>query len=147
MTEQELKHLFKKQIPAAHKSLEEAYSMPEGEAKRYKIDAAMKCIERAFEILDKCHGKMNFKDELILIHKAENFPIERTAAIFYDESDPNAIKKLKALEKWAYKRLYKCLTALKATGQDEAEAVNQSMEERLKARQQRMRGGKHAIRL
>ncbi|MBD8025558.1 hypothetical protein H9636_02690 [Ureibacillus sp. Re31] len=140
MTEQELKYLFKKQIPAAHKSLQEAYLMPEGEAKRYKIEAAMKHIEKGHEILEKCFGKWNFKDELILIHKLENFPIERTASIFYGESDPNAIKKLKALENFAYKRLYKCLTTLEATQEAEDAKIRQSMSERLKARQQRVRG-------
>lgn len=139
MTEQELKHLFKKQIPAAHKSIEEAQSMPEGEAKRYKIEAAMKHLEKGHELLEKCFGKLNFKDELILIHILENIPRERTASIFYVDSDANAIKKLIALENKAYGRLYKCLATLEAAQQSEMEKRKRSMGERLKARQQRVK--------
>ncbi|MGA3676000.1 hypothetical protein [Lysinibacillus agricola] len=79
MTLDELKRLFKKQIPAAYESLKEAETMPEGEVKRYKISAAIEVIEKAQEILASCWDELKFRDELILAHRLDNVPRERTA--------------------------------------------------------------------
>ncbi|MGE8037949.1 hypothetical protein [Lysinibacillus sp. NPDC093692] len=141
MTLDELKRLFKKQIPAAYESLKEAETMPEGEVKRYKISAAIEVIEKAQDILESCCDELNFKDELILAHRTENVPRERTAMIFFDyvNTEPSrAIKNLKALEDLAYKRLLKLLNDQEVHLQDVSN--QQSMADRLKAREERMKG-------
>ncbi|QPQ29983.1 hypothetical protein [Lysinibacillus sp. JNUCC 51] len=143
MTLDELKRLFRKQIPAAYESLKEAEAMPEGEVKRYKISSAIEVIERAQDILDSCGDDLKFKDELILAHRAENVPRERTAVIFFDyvNIEPTrAIKNLKALENLAYKRLLKLLNNQEVHIEDVSNTSQQSMVDRLKAREQRMKG-------
>lgn len=143
MTLDELKRLFKKQIPAAYESLKEAEAMPEGEVKRYKISAAIEVIEKAQGILESCCTDLKFKDELILAHRAENVPRERTAMIFFDyvDTEPTrAIKNLKALEDLAYKRLLKLLNDQEVHSQDVSNTSQQSMADRLKAREERMKG-------
>lgn len=143
MTLDELKRLLKKQIPAAYESLKEAEAMPEGEVKRYKISAAIEVIEKAQGILESCCTDLKFKDELILAHRIENVPRERTAMIFFDyvNTEPQrAIKNLKALENLAYKRLLKLLNNQKVHLKDVSNTSQQSMVDRLKAREQRMKG-------
>lgn len=143
MTLDELKRLFKKQIPAAYESLKEAESMPDGEVRRYKISAAIDVIEKAQDILESCCNDLKFKDELILTHRAENVPRERTAMIFFDyvDTEPTrAIKNLKALEDLAYKRLLKLLNDQEVHSQDVSNTSQQSMADRLKAREERMKG-------
>lgn len=143
MTLDELKRLFKKQIPAAYESLKEAEAMPEGEVKRYKISAAIEVIEKAQGILESCCTDLKFKDELILAHRVENVPRERTAMIFFDyvNTEPTrAIKNLKALENLAYKRLLKLLNDQEVYLEDISNTSQQSMVDRLKAREQRMKG-------
>ncbi len=143
MTLDELKRLFKKQIPVAYESLKEAEAMPEGEVKRYKISAAIEVIEKAQGILESCCTDLKFKDELILAHRIENVPRERTAMIFFDyvNTEPQrAIKNLKALENLAYKRLLKLLNNQKVHLKDVSNTSQQSMVDRLKAREQRMKG-------
>lgn len=143
MTLDELKRLFKKQIPAAYESLKEAESMPEGEVKRYKVSAALQTIGQAQELLTSCWDKLRFKDGLILTHKSENVPQEYTARILYDYAhvEPErAIHNLQALEGIAYKKLYKILSALENDSEQLEAKRQQSMEERLKAREQRIMG-------
>ncbi|UNT55109.1 hypothetical protein [Lysinibacillus capsici] len=143
MTLDELKRLFKKQIPVAYESLKEAEAMPEGEVKRYKISAAIEVIEKAQGILESCCTDLKFKDELILAHRVENVPRERTAMIFFDyvNTEPTrAIKNLKALENLAYKRLLKLLNDQEVYLEDISNTSQQSMVDRLKAREQRMKG-------
>ncbi|MFJ6207337.1 hypothetical protein [Lysinibacillus sp. NPDC092081] len=143
MTLDELKRLFKKQIPAAYESLKEAEAMPKGEVKRYKISAAIEVIEMAQEVLASCWDELKFKDELILVHRLENVPRERTAMIFFDyvNTEPTrAIKNLKALENLAYKRLLKLLNDQEIRLEDVSNTSQQSMADRLKAREQRMKG-------
>jgi len=143
LTLDELKRLFKKQIPAAYESLKEAESMPDGEVRRYKISAAIDVIEKAQDILESCCNDLKFKDELILTHRAENVPRERTAMIFFDyvDTEPTrAIKNLKALEDLAYKRLLKLLNDQEVHSQDVSNTSQQSMADRLKAREERMKG-------
>lgn len=143
MTLDELKRLFKKQIPAAYESLKEAEAMPEGEVKRYKISAAIEVIEKAQGILESCCTDLKFKDELILAHRVENVPRERTAMIFFDyvNTEPTrAIKNLKALENLAYKRLLKLLNDQEVYLEDISNTSQQSMVDRLKAREQRVKG-------
>jgi len=143
LTLDELKRLLKKQIPAAYESLKEAEAMPEGEVKRYKISAAIEVIEKAQGILESCCTDLKFKDELILAHRIENVPRERTAMIFFDyvNTEPQrAIKNLKALENLAYKRLLKLLNNQKVHLKDVSNTSQQSMVDRLKAREQRMKG-------
>lgn len=143
MTLDELKRLFKKQIPAAYESLREAGTMPEGEVKRYKTSAAIEVIEKAQGILENCCTDLKFKDELILAHRVENVPRERTAMIFFDyvNTEPQrAIKNLKALENLAYKRLLKLLKDQEVHLEDISNTSQQSMANRLKAREQRMKG-------
>lgn len=143
MTLDELKRLFKKQIPAAYESLKEAGAMPEGEVKRYKISAAIEVIEKAQDILSSCWDELKFKDELILAHRLDNVPRERTAVIFFDyvDTEPTrAIKNLKALENLAYKRLLKLLNDQEVRLEDVSNTSQQSMADRLKAREQRMKG-------
>lgn len=143
MTLDELKRLFKKQIPAAYESLKEAEAMPEGEVKRYKTLAAIEVIEKAQGILESCWDELNFRDELILAHRLENVPRERTAMVFYDyvQIEPiRAIKNLKALENLAYKKLHKLLNSLEVHSEDLSNTTQQSMADRLKAREQRMKG-------
>ncbi|WP_427107961.1 hypothetical protein [Lysinibacillus xylanilyticus] len=117
--------------------------MPEGEVKRYKISAAIDVIEKAQDILTSCWDELKFKDELILAHKVENVPVELTAQILYDYAhvEPKrAIHNLQALEGVAYKKLYKILCAQKANSVGLKVERQQSMEDRLKAREQRMKG-------
>ncbi|WP_369354299.1 hypothetical protein [Lysinibacillus capsici] len=117
--------------------------MPEGEVKRYKIFAAIEVIEKARGILESCCTDLKFKDELILAHRIENVPRERTAMIFFDyvNTEPQrAIKNLKALENLAYKRLLKLLNNQKVHLKDVSNTSQQSMVDRLKAREQRMKG-------
>jgi len=143
LTLDELKRLFKKQIPVAYESLKEAEAMPEGEVKRYKISAAIEVIEKAQGILESCCTDLKFKDELILAHRVENVSRERTAMIFFDyvNTEPQrAIKNLKALENLAYKRLLKLLNNQKVHLKDVSNTSQQSMVDRLKAREQRMKG-------
>ncbi|MFW7189935.1 hypothetical protein [Lysinibacillus sp. BNK-21] len=143
MTLDELKRLFKKQIPVAYESLREAETMPEGEVKRYKTSAAIEVIEKAQGILESCCNDLKFKDELILAHRIENVPRERTAMIFFDyvNTEPQrAIKNLKALENLAYKRLLKLLNDQEVHLEDVSNTSQQSMADRLKAREQRMEG-------
>ncbi|MDM5246207.1 hypothetical protein [Lysinibacillus sp. G4S2] len=143
MTLDELKRLFKKQIPAAYESLKEAETMPEGEVKRYKISAAIEVIEKAQDILSSCWDELKFKDELILAHRLDNVPRERTAMIFFDyvNTEPTrAIKNLKALENLAYKRLIKLLNDQEVHLEDVSNTSQQSMADRLKAKEQRMKG-------
>lgn len=143
MTLDELKRLFNKQIPAAYESLKEAETMPDGEVRRYKISAAIEVIEKAQDILESCCNDLKFKDELILAHRAENVPRERTAMIFFDyvDTEPTrAIKNLKALEDLAYKRLLKLLNDQEVHSQDVSNTSQQSMADRLKAREERMKG-------
>ncbi|MFJ7840342.1 hypothetical protein ACIQXG_12855 [Lysinibacillus sphaericus] len=140
MTLDELKRLFKKQIPAAYESLKEAEAMPEGEVKRYKTLAAFEVIEKAQGILESCWDELNFRDELILAHRLENVPRERTAMVFYDyvQNEPmRAIKNLKALENLAYKKLHKLLNSQEVRSKD---LSKEKMADRLKAREQRMKG-------
>lgn len=140
MTLDELKRLFKKQIPAAYESLKEAEAMPEGEVKRYKTLAAIEVIEKAQGILESCWDELNFRDELILAHRLENVPRERTAMVFYDyvQNEPmRAIKNLKALENLAYKKLHKLLNSQEVRSKD---LSKEKMADRLKAREQRMKG-------
>lgn len=143
MTLEELKRLFKKQIPAAYESLKEAEAMPDGEVRRYKISAAIEVIENASDILASCWDELKFRDELILAHRLDNVPRERTAMIFYDyvQTEPiRAIKNLKALENLAYKKLYKLLNSQKVRLEDLSNITQQSMADRLKAREERMKG-------
>ncbi|WP_375199988.1 hypothetical protein [Bacillus sp. RS11] len=143
MTLDELKRLFKKQIPAAYESLKEAEAMPEGEVKRYKISAAIDVIEKAQDLLASCWGELKFKDELILAHRVENVPVELTAKILYDYAhveSKRAIHNLQALEGVAYKKLYKILCTQKANSVGLKVEREQSMANRLKAREQRMKG-------
>ncbi len=143
LTLDELKRFFKKQIPAAYESLREAKTMPEGEVKRYKISAAIEVIEKAQDILESCSSDLKSKDELILAHRAENVPRERTAMIFFDyvNTEPTrAIKNLKALEDLAYKRLLNLLNNQEICSEDLLNTTQQSMADRLKAREQRMKG-------
>ncbi|WGT39048.1 hypothetical protein QH639_25255 [Lysinibacillus sp. 1 U-2021] len=143
MTLDELKRLFKKQIPAAYESLKEAEAMPEGEVKRYKISAAIEVIEKAQGILESYCTDLKFKDELILAHRVENVPRERTAMIFFDyvNTEPTrAIKNLKALEDLAYKKLLNLLNNQEICSEDLSNTTQQSMADRLKAREQRMKG-------
>lgn len=143
MTLDELKRLFKKQIPAAYESLREAETMPEGEVKRYKTSAAIEVIEKAQDLLASCWDGLKFKDELILAHRLDNVPRERTAMIFFDyvNTEPSrAIKNLKALENLAYKRLLKLLNNQEICSEDLSNTTQQSMADRLKAREQRMKG-------
>lgn len=140
MTEQELKKLFRKLIPNAYKSLQEAASMQESEAKRYKVSAALKTIDRAQEILTSCWGELRFKDELILTQRAENVPRPVTAHIFYGSAEKNDIKKIIALEDWAFKRLNRLLSAQQSAEVDLQQETNESIAERLKAREQRLKG-------
>ncbi|MEQ6050183.1 hypothetical protein U2I53_14130 [Lysinibacillus capsici] len=143
MTLDELKRLFKKQIPAAYESLREAETIQEGEVKRYKTSAAIEVIEKAQGILESCCTDLKFKDELILAHRVENVPRERTAMIFFDyvNTEPQrAIKNLKALENLAYKRLLKLLNDQEVHLEDVSNTSQQSMADRLKAREQRMKG-------
>ncbi|MFM9535509.1 hypothetical protein [Lysinibacillus sp. IITD104] len=143
MTLDELKRFFKKQIPAAYESLKEAETMPEGEVKRYKISAAIEVIEKAQGILESCCTDLKFKDELILAHRVENVPRERTAMIFFDyvNTEPTrAIKNLKALEDLAYKKLLNLLNNQEICSEDLSNTTQQSMADRLKAREQRMKG-------
>ncbi|UDK95244.1 hypothetical protein EYB33_02790 [Lysinibacillus sphaericus] len=140
MTLDELKRLFKKQIPAAYESLKEAEAMPEGEVKRYKTLAAIEVIEKAQGILESCWDELNFRDELILAHRLENVPRERTAMVFYDyvQNEPmRAVKNLKALENLAYKKLHKLLNSQEVRSKD---LSKEKMADRLKAREQRMKG-------
>ncbi|EON73840.1 hypothetical protein [Lysinibacillus sphaericus] len=143
MTLDELKSLFKKQIPAAYESLKEAEAMPEGEAKRYKISAALQTIGQVQDILTSCWDELRFKDGLILAHRAENVPREHTARIFYDYAhvEPErAIHNLQALEGISYKKLYKILST-QENDLEHLEAERQrSMAERIKAREQRIKG-------
>lgn len=143
MTLEELKRLFKKQIPAAYDSLKEAEVMPEGEVKRYKVSAALQTIEQAQELLTSCWDKLRFKDGLILAHRSENVPQECTARILYDYAyiEPErAIHNLQALEGISYKKLYKILS-VQENDLEHLEAERQrSMAERLKAREQRIKG-------
>ncbi|WP_068985155.1 hypothetical protein [Lysinibacillus xylanilyticus] len=143
MTLDELKRLFKKQIPAAYESLKEAETMPEGEVKRYKISAAIEVIEKAQDLLASCWDELKFKDELILAHRLDNVPRERTAMVFYDyvQTEPTrAINNLKALEDLAYKKLHKLLNSQEVRSEDLSNTTQQSMVDRLKAREQRMKG-------
>lgn len=143
MTLEELKRLFKKQIPAAYESLKEAEAMPDGEVRRYKISAAIEVIENASDILASCWDELKFRDELILAHRLDNVPRERTAMIFYDyvQTEPiRAIKNLKALENLAYKKLYKLLNSQEVRLEDLSNITQQSMADRLKAREERMKG-------
>jgi len=143
LTLEELKRLFKKQIPAAYESLKEAEAMPDGEVRRYKISAAIEVIENASDILASCWDELKFRDELILAHRLDNVPRERTAMIFYDyvQTEPiRAIKNLKALENLAYKKLYKLLNSQKVRLEDLSNITQQSMADRLKAREERMKG-------
>lgn len=143
LTLDELKRFFKKQIPAAYESLKEAETMPEGEVKRYKISAAIEVIEKAQGILESCCTDLKFKDELILAHRVENVPRERTAMIFFDyvNTEPTrAIKNLKALEDLAYKKLLNLLNNQEICSEDLSNTPQQSMADRLKAREQRMKG-------
>lgn len=137
MTEKELRDFFKKKIPAAHKSLEEAAKMPEGEAKRYKVESALKRIDKGYELLECCGSDLNPKDILLLSHRLENVPIEYTANIFYPHNDNNKIRKVKAIIYKAIDRMSVQLKAQKATQQAEKERMREKMQERLKARQQR----------
>lgn len=117
--------------------------MPDGEVRRYKISAAIDVIEKAQDILESCCNDLKFKDELILTHRAENVPRERTAMIFFDyvDTEPTrAIKNLKALEDLAYKRLLKLLNDQEVHSQDVSNTSQQSMADRLKAREERMKG-------
>lgn len=143
MTLEELKRLFKKQIPAAYESLKEAEAMPDGEVRRYKISAAIEVIENASDILASCWDELKFRDELILAHRLDNVPRERTAMIFYDyvQTEPiRAIKNLKALENLAYKKLHKLLNSQEVRLEDLSNITQQSMADRLKAREERMKG-------
>ena len=143
MTLDELKRLFKKQIPATYESLKEAEAMPEGEVKRYKISTAIEVIEKAQDVLASCWDELKFKDELILVHRLENVPRERTAMVFFDyvNTEPTrAMKNLKALENLAYKRLLKLLNGQEVRLEDVSNISQQSMADRLKAREQRMKG-------
>jgi len=143
LTLDELKRLFKKQIPAAYESLKEAETMPEGEVKRYKISAAIEVIEKAQDILESCCDELNFKDELILAHRVENVPVELTAKILYDYAhveSKRAIHNLQALEGIAYKKMHKILCTQKANSVGLKVEREQSMSNRLKAREQRMKG-------
>ena len=143
LTLDELKRLFKKQIPAAYESLKEAETLPDGEVRRYKISAAIEVIQKAQDILESCCNDLKFKDELILAHRAENVPRERTAMIFFDyvNTEPTrAIKNLKALENLAYKRLLKLLNNQEVHLVDVSNTSQQSMADRLKAREERMKG-------
>lgn len=143
LTLDELKRLFKKQIPAAYESLKEAETMPEGEVKRYKISAAIEVIEKAQDILTSCWDELRFKDELILAHRVENVPVELTAQILYEYAhvEPKrAIHNLQALEGIAYKKLYKILCVQKADSAGIEVERRLSMAERLKVREQRMKG-------
>lgn len=114
--------------------------MPEGEVKRYKTLAAIEVIEKAQGILESCWDELNFRDELILAHRLENVPRERTAMVFYDyvQNEPmRAIKNLKALENLAYKKLHKLLNSQEVRSKD---LSKEKMADRLKAREQRMKG-------
>lgn len=143
LTLDELKRLFKKQIPAAYESLRKAETMPEGEVKRYKTSAAIEVIEKAQGILESCCNDLKFKDELILAHRIENVPRERTAMIFFDyvNTEPTrAIKNLKALENLVYKRLLKLLNDKEVCSEELSNTTLQNMADRLKAREERMKG-------
>ncbi|MGA3600771.1 MULTISPECIES: hypothetical protein [Lysinibacillus] len=143
MTLDELKRLFKKQIPAAYESLKEAETMPEGEVKRYKISAAIEVIEKAQDVLSSCWDELKFKDELILVHRLDNVPRERTAMVFYDyvQTEPTrAINNLKALEDLAYKKMHKLLSSQEVNSENISNKRQQSMADRLKAREERMKG-------
>ena len=140
MTVAELRRLFKKQIPAAYQSLQEAATMPESEAKRYKVQKALEHINKGYEILAKCEGHLRGVDELMLYQRVENISIEKTALVLYGKADKKSIHNAIALEGHVFKRLYKCLTAQEATQQAETEKVRQSMAERLKAREERLGG-------
>lgn len=143
LTLDELKRLFKKQIPAAYESLKEAEAMPEGEVKRYKISAAIEVIEKAQDMLASCWDELKFKDELILAHRLDNVPRKRTAMVFYDyvQTEPTrAINNLKALEDLAYKKMHKLLSSQEVNSEDISNKRQQSMVDRLKAREQRMKG-------
>lgn len=143
MTLAELKRLFKKRIPAAYESLKEAEAMPEGEVKRYKISAAIEVIEKAQDVLSSCWDELKFKDELILVHRLDNVPRERTAMVFYDyvQTEPTrAINNLKALEDLAYKKMHKLLSSQEVNSENISNKRQQSMADRLKAREERMKG-------
>lgn len=137
---EELKKLFRKQVPAAYKDLEEAALMPEGEAKRLKMQRANDCIEGAMKILLDCSDKMNFKDELILWYRAENLPLERTALILYGEFDKRRVHNVTALEAFAYKRLHKILIARNEEVVAHKNEIKQSIEERIRARDLKIKG-------
>lgn len=135
MTEDELKRLFRKQVPDAYQSLKEAASMTESKAKRYKVETASKTILGAQDVLLKCWGQLSWKDELLLVHIVENVPKEVTANILYENEERNNILKAKSLEGWALKRLYKTLQRqLVAPGEEQ----KRSIEQRIKARQERL---------
>lgn len=140
MTEAELKRLFKRQIPAAYNSLEESVVMPESEAKQFKVQKAWECINKGYEIILLCGNELRGIDEMLLFHRVENVPMNKTALILYGTSDKRAIHNAISLESHVFKRLYKCLTAQEAAQQVEEEKVRQSMAERLKEREKRLRG-------
>lgn len=140
MTEQELKRLFNKQIPKAHKSLQEAASMRESEAKLYKIERAKEVIGRGLEILERCHNELTPKQDFMLWHIADNVPKERTAHILYDSTDVKAISNLKALRHLAFKRLHKVMSSQQYAEVDLQQETRESIAERLKAREQRQKG-------
>lgn len=137
---QELKKLFRKQIPAAYKDLEEAALMPEGEAKRLKMQRANDCIEKAKKILIDCSDKLNFKDELILWQRAENLPLEYIAVVLYGVADKRRVHNVNALESLAYKRLHKILIARNEKIEVHKDEIKQSIEERIRARDLKVKG-------
>lgn len=140
MTDRELKYFFKKVIPAAHKSIKEAASFPEGVAKRKKVELAIKRIEQGFELLERCGSDWNPKYILLLSNYLGNVPIEQTANIFYRENDNNKVRKTKALIDKAISRMSEQLKVIEATNQVEESSLRKNMEQRLKARQQRGNG-------
>ena len=139
----ELRRLFQKQVPAAYESLQEAETMPENEARRYKIHSALQTIERAQSLVMSCDEEISAKDELMLMHITENVPCETTARIFYDyvDEDPGrAAHNIIALQSLALKKLHKALSHCKAFSIEMENDRQESMVERLKAKEQRMKG-------
>ncbi|RIJ64153.1 hypothetical protein [Rummeliibacillus sp. POC4] len=137
MSEQELKKLFKKIVPAAYQSLKEAESLPEGEVKQYKVETASERILKAFKILEQCESVLNNKYFICFSMLAEgdskeyvqNYLIEMgQGSRSFDSIFERGIKEMSC-----YLSKQEQVTA---TGNISASSI----QERLKARKERMEG-------
>lgn len=134
MSEEELKNLFEKIIPSAYRSLNEAKMLPDGEIKHYKVEKAYDRISQAFEVVDKCESVLNIKYSICFYKLAEGQSYEDVQSYLVEMGQGK--DSLRSIFNRGIKAMSRFLTEQKELELNTAI----SLEERIKARRQRMEG-------